>query len=190
MSATKNLSFCDTTRRVARSVQSTNYAVFTTILHDGVATSTAVPPLHLNIFLPAFKFLSASIASVDFADAKVQAPPEVDDRHYPQLTKALMVLVGSLSLVLFWTTVYWSARFGLWLLSLFGSLRPHVTAVLVVYLAVSFVRSFQPSQPLPHIPAVGQQSVRGGQSVDPSRVGARPTASSGNDGNGHAAFTS
>lgn len=97
-----------------------------------------------------------------------------------------MVLVGSLSLVLFWMTVYWSARFGLWLLSLFGSLRPHVTAVLVVYLAVSFVRSFRPCQPLPHIPAVGQQSAGAGQSVEP----ARPAASSGNDGNGHADFTS
>ena len=100
-----------------------------------------------------------------------------------------MLLVGSLSLVLFWTTVYWSARFGLWLLSLFGSLRPHVTAVLVVYLAISFVRSFQPSQPLPHIPAVGQQNAKGGQSEDPSTVDARPTASSGNDGSGHSAFT-
>lgn len=129
-------------------------------------------------------------ASFDFADAKLQAPPEIDDRHYPRLTKALMVLVGSLSLVLFWTTVYWSARFGLWLLSLFGSLRPHVTAVLVVYLAVSFVRSFRPSQPLPHIPAVGQQGEKGPQSVDASRVDPRPTASAGNDGDGHAAFTS
>ena len=127
--------------------------------------------------------------SFNRADAKVQPPPEIDDRHYPRLTKALMLLVGSLSLVLFWTTVYWSARFGLWLLSLFGSLRPHVTAVLVVYLAISFVRSFRPCQPLPHIPAVGQQNARVGQSVDPSRVDARPTASSGNDGNGHAAFT-
>ena len=126
----------------------------------------------------------------DFADAKVQAPPEIDDRHYPRLTKALMVLVGSLSLVLFWTTVYWSSRFGLWLLSLFGSLRPHVTAVLVVYLAVSFVRSCRPSQPLPHISAVGQQSARGAQFVNASRAEARPPASSGNVSSGHAAFTS
>ncbi|KAL3151167.1 hypothetical protein ABBQ38_013029 [Trebouxia sp. C0009 RCD-2024] len=116
-------------------------------------------------------------------DAKVQAPPEVDDRHYTRLTKALMVLVGSFSLVLFWTTVYWSARFGLWLLSMFGSLRPHVTGMLVVYLAVSFVRSFRPSQPLPHIPALGQQSARNGHFVEPSKA-----ASSGNAGGGHAAF--
>lgn len=99
-----------------------------------------------------------------------------------------MVLVGSLSLVLFWTTVYWSAKLGLWLLSLFGSLRPHVTGMLVVYLAVSFVRSFRLSQPLPHIPAVGQQSARDGQSVEASKEDTWPTASSGNDGGGHAAF--
>ncbi|KAL3151188.1 hypothetical protein ABBQ38_013042 [Trebouxia sp. C0009 RCD-2024] len=66
-------------------------------------------------------------------DAKVQAPPEVDDRHHTRLTKALMVLVGSFSLVWFWTTVYWSARIGL--LSMFGSLRPHVKGMLVVFLA-------------------------------------------------------
>ena len=132
--------------------------------------------------LPAVAMLLNS-SDVTFADAKVQAPPEIDDRHYTRLTKALMVLVGSLSLVLFWTTVYWSARFGLWLLSMFGSLRPHVTGMLVVYLAVSFVRSFRSSQPLPHTPAVGQQSARTGHYVEPSEA-----ASPGTDGGGHAAF--
>ena len=104
-----------------------------------------------------------------------------------------MVIVGSLSLGLFWTTVYWSARFGLWILSLFGSFQPYITGVLVVYLAISFLRSFRPSQPLPHIPAVGQQGARGataGVGLGSSGPDARSKASSGNDGGGHAAFAS
>lgn len=103
-----------------------------------------------------------------------------------------MVIVGSLSLVLFWTTVYWSARFGLWILTLFGSLRPHVTGVLVVYLAVSFLRSLRASQPLPHIPAVSQQNASGAHAVGASKMGpdAVSGGSSGNDGGGHAAFSS
>ena len=102
-----------------------------------------------------------------------------------------MVVVGSVSLVLFWTTVYWSARFGLLVLSLFGSLRPHVTGVLVVYLAVSFLRSLRASQPLPHIPAVSQQTASGAHAVGASTLGpdAMSGVSSGNDGGSHAAFS-
>ena len=93
--------------------------------------------------------LCSSTATICLADAKVQAPPEIDDRHYSQTTKALMVAVGSASLVLLWTTVYWSAKAGLWLLSLFGIYKSYATALSVVYLAVSFARAFRAVELLP-----------------------------------------
>lgn len=126
------------------------------------------------------------------ADAKVQAPPEIDDRHYSHTTKALMVLVGSASLVLFWTTAYWSAKFGLWLLNLFGSYKSYVTTAVVIYLAVSFARAFRTVQPLPYMPAVSYRGVNGGEPVHANRTGpgAQAKPSAGNDGSGHASFAS
>jgi len=136
--------------------------------------------------------LCSSTVTVCLADAKVQAPPEIDDRHYSQTIKGLMVVVGSASLVLFWMTVYWSAKAGLWLLSLFGSYGCYATAVLVVYLVVSFARAFRAVQPLPHMPAVRDKGVNGIEPVHASKAGPDATAggSTGNSGSGHASFAS
>lgn len=90
------------------------------------------------------------------ADAKEKQPPEIDNRYYPLHTKALMVLVGSLSIILFWGSIYLTAKLASWSLSLFGSFRPHVMAVLAVYLAVSFIRAWRPVRPLPYVPPVKQ----------------------------------
>lgn len=103
-----------------------------------------------------------------------------------------MLLVGSASLVMFWATTYWLVRFGWWLLSSFGSYRPHATAVVAVYLAMTLARAFRPIQPLPHIPPVSDTAVNGAQAV-PSR-GSRPHlksgSNSGNNASGHASFVS
>ena len=123
------------------------------------------------------------------AEAKVQAPPEIDDRHYSQMTKALMVVVGSASLVLFWTTVYWSAKAGLWVLNLFGSYKSYATAVLAVYLAVSFARAFVPVQPLPYMPPSSDMNINGWTAVKAPKLGL-DVSSGGNDGSGHASVAS
>lgn len=103
-----------------------------------------------------------------------------------------MVVVGCASLVLFWTTTYWTVRFGLWILSLFGSYRPHATAVLLVYLAVSFARAFRAVQPLPYMPPVSNLGVNGAEHVHASKAGpdVQPIGKTGNDGSGHASFVS
>ena len=126
------------------------------------------------------------------ADARVQAPPEIDDRHYTRITKALMLAVGSASLVLFWATTYWSVRFGWWLLSFFGSFRPHATAVFAVYLAVTFARASRPVQPLPYMPPVKDQGINGSNAVQSSQSGPKTVSgpNAGNNGSGHASFVS
>ena len=103
-----------------------------------------------------------------------------------------MVVVGSASLVLFWMTVYWSSKAGLWLLSLFGIYKSYATAVLVVYLVVSFARAFRAVQPLPYMPAVCDKGVNGIELVHASKAGPDATSggSTGNDGSGHASFAS
>ena len=125
------------------------------------------------------------------ADAKDRKPPEIDNRDYPPLTKALMVLVGSLSLVLFWGTVYYTAKSASWLLSFFGSYKPHVIAVIAVYLAVSFIRAWQPVKPLPYVPPVKKSDTNGFEAVRASDVGTDIQGPSrDNVGSSHASVTS
>lgn len=125
------------------------------------------------------------------ADAKDRKPPEIDNRHYPPHTKALMLLVGSLSLVLFWGTVFYTAKLVSWLLSFFGSYKPHVIAVLAVYLAVSFIRAWQPVKPLPFVPPVKKSDTNGLEPIQASGQGADvQEASRDNVGSSHASMTS
>ena len=125
-----------------------------------------------------------------FADAKDRKPPEIDNRDYPLHTKALMVIVGSLSLVLFWGTVYYTAKSASWLLSFFGSYKPHVIAVLAVYLAASFIRAWQPVKPLPYVPPVKKSDTNGIEAVQASGQGTDVQGpSSDNIGSSHASVT-
>ena len=86
------------------------------------------------------------------ADAHVQPIPDIDDRDYPPHTKALMVLVGLLSVV------YWSFRLLAWTLGLFGAYQASATGLLLAYLAMSFARAFQPVQPAPYIAPVSSNA--------------------------------
>ena len=126
------------------------------------------------------------------ADARVQAPPEIDDRHYTRITKALMLVVGSASLVLFWATTYWSVRFAWWLLSFFGGFRPHATAVVAVYLGATLARAFRPVQPLPYMPPVSGKGSNGVSTLQSKQAGpdTRPGSNAGNNDDSHAAFVS
>lgn len=82
-----------------------------------------------------------------------------------------MLLVGSMSLVLFWATVYYTAKVTSWLLSFFGSYQPHAVALLAVYLVVSFIRAWQPVKPLPYIPPVRTNDTNGTEPVRASGQG-------------------
>ena len=113
------------------------------------------------------------------ADAHVQPIPDIDDRDYPPHTKALMVLVGSLSILLLFSVVYWSLRLLAWTLSLFGTYQASATGLLLVYLAMSFARAFQPVQPAPYIAPVSSNA----QPVKPTETGPDVSADGHNANN-------
>ena len=89
-----------------------------------------------------------------------------------------MVLVGSLSIVLLFSVVYWSFRLLAWTLSLFGAYQASATGLLLAYLAMSFARAFQPVQPAPYIAPVSSDA----QPVKPTETGPDVSAN-GHDAN-------
>ena len=90
-----------------------------------------------------------------------------------------MVLVGSLSIVLLFCVVYWTFRVLAWTLSLFGAYQASATGLLLVYLAISFARAFQPVQPAPHIAPVSSSA----QPVKPNEKGPDVSANGHNANN-------